>query len=214
MSWRVLIADDHAVVRSGLRRLIARQPDLEVVAEAGDGMKAVRLALEKDVDLAIVDFAMPRKTGLQVTEALVRAGAKTRVLILSMHDNDEYVLAAATAGARGYLLKSDADSSIVAACRAVIENGAFVLPANTAPAMREQIGLARAGGGRRDLLTRREREVLKLVAEGYSSKEIAEELTIAVKTVDRHRTNIMGKLGIDDRVGLTRYAIRRGLVEP
>lgn len=214
MSWRILIADDHAVVRSGLRRLIARQPDLEVVAEADDGMEAVRLALENDVDVAIVDFAMPRKTGLQVTEALFRAGAKTRVLILSMHDNDQYVLAAATAGARGYLLKSDADSSIVAACRAAIGNGAFVLPANTTPAMREQIRLARAGGGRRDLLTRREREVLKLVAEGYSSKEIAEELTIAVKTVDRHRTNIMSKLAIDDRVGLTRYAIRRGLVEP
>jgi DNA-binding NarL/FixJ family response regulator len=212
---RILIADDHPIVRFGLSRLIDREPDLTVVAEAEDGTKALKLALELDVDLVIIDVAMPRKTGLQTAEEISRRRPKVRVLVLSMHDNEQYILAAARAGAAGYLLKSDADEQIVGVCRALLTSNEFLAPPTAGAALRTQIErVRRAGDARSDILTRRELEVLKLVAEGHSSREIADELIITVKTVDRHRSNIMSKLDVTDRVQLARHAIRRGLIEP
>lgn len=213
MTATVLIADDHPIVRFGLKRLIDREPDLTVVAEAQDGAEAINAALELQVDLAIIDVAMPRKTGLQAAEELAKRAPEVRVLILSMHDNDQYILAAARAGASGYMLKSDADEQIVAACRSLLRGDLFICPSAT-PALRTQIEHVRQGkAAPRDVLTRRELEVLKLVAEGHSSREIAEQLTISLKTVERHRSNIMAKLRVTDRVQLARHAIRRGLVD-
>lgn len=209
MTARILLADDHSLVRRGLRQLIEREPDLSVVAEAADGVEAVDRAVEEQVDLAILDVAMPTLTGLQAAEALHRRRPETKVLLLSMYDNEQYFFAAARAGAAGYLLKSSADEDIVAACRAVLAGAPFVAPAGVGEVTRRQLQQ-----GEEDSLTRRELEVLKQVAEGRTTREIADALVISVKTVERHRSNIMDKLGIRDRVQLARYAIRRGLVEP
>jgi DNA-binding NarL/FixJ family response regulator len=215
MSATVLIGDDHPIVRFGLTRLIDREPDLSVIADASDGAEAVDAVLELEVDLAVLDVAMPRKTGLQAAEELSARRPRTHVLILSMYDNEQYLLAAARAGASGYVLKSDADEEIVDACRRALYSSEFICPASTTPAVREEVARIRGGHVQRtDVLTRREIEILKLVAEGHSSREIADQLTISVKTVDRHRSNLMGKLNVSDRVHLARHAIRRGLIEP
>jgi DNA-binding NarL/FixJ family response regulator len=215
MSATVLIGDDHPIVRFGLTRLIDREPDLSVIADASDGAEAVDAVLELEVDLAVLDVAMPRKTGLQAAEELSARRPRTHVLILSMYDNEQYLLAAARAGASGYVLKSDADEEIVDACRRALYSNEFICPASTTPAVREEVARIRGGQVQRtDVLTRREIEILKLVAEGHSSREIADQLTISVKTVDRHRSNLMGKLNVSDRVHLARHAIRRGLIEP
>ncbi len=210
MSGRILLADDHPLVRRGLRQVIERESDLEVVAEAADGAEAVEKAIAHQVDLAILDVSMPGLSGLQAGAQLVKRAPETKVLILSMYDNDQYVLAAARAGAAGYLLKHSADEEVVAACRAALRGGAFIAPSTVGEGTRERL----AEGAESVDLTVRELEVLKLVAEGRSSREISRELVISVKTVDRHRSNIMDKLGVRDRVQLTRYAIRTGLIEP
>jgi DNA-binding NarL/FixJ family response regulator len=213
MSGRILIADDHPLVRRGLRQVIEREPDLEVVAEAADGAEAVEKALAENVDLAILDVAMPRLTGLQAAEQLSKRSPSTRILLLSMYDTDQYLLAAHRVGVAGYLLKSLADEEVVAACRAVLRGESFVYHAAAARRIREL--LVKVGDGSdATVLTSREREVLKLVAEGYSSRAIASTLVISPKTVEHHRANIIRKLGIRDRVDLTRYAIRHGLAEP
>jgi len=215
MTTRVLIADDHPIVRSGLKQLIDREADFEVVAEASDGNEAISLALTSDVDLAILDVAMPRTTGLQAAAEIRRRSPQVRILILSMYDNEQYLLGAARAGASGYVLKSLADAEIVDACRTVMAGNEFVSPSSLGQKARDEIERARSGTGRRDdVLTPRELEVLKLVAESYSSQAIADALVISPKTVDHHRSNIMKKLGATDRVELTRHAIRRGLIEP
>jgi DNA-binding NarL/FixJ family response regulator len=215
MNTRILLADDHPLVRRGLRQLIEREPGLKVVAEASNRAEAVEKAVAEQVDLAILDVAMPRLTGLQAAELLAWRRPATRVLILSMYDNDQYLLAALRVGALGYLLKSVADEEVVEACRAVLRGERFLRsPVASASARRELARMEAKAAGRADVLTTRELEVLKLVAEGHSSREIADALVISLKTVERHRSNIMGKLGIRDRVELTRYAIRRGLVEP
>jgi DNA-binding NarL/FixJ family response regulator len=211
---RILLADDHPLVRTGLRQVIDRHADLEVVAEASDGAEAVEIALREDVDLAILDVAMPRLTGLQAAEQLRRSRPQIRVLMLSMYDSDQYLLAAARAGARGYVLKSVADEVVVEACRSIIRSDRFVYPRALSPHTRTQLERARETGAPVAVLTRRELEVLKLVAEGHSSAEIASLLVISPKTVESHRANIMDKLGARDRVELTRYAIRHGLAEP
>jgi len=212
---RILVADDHPLVRSGLRQVIDREPDLAVVAEAADGAEAVERALAEEVDLAILDVAMPRLTGLQAAEELARRRPETVIVMLSMYDNEQYLLAAVRAGASGYLLKSVADEQVVAACRAVLRGERFLYPTTASARTRKYLEQLDQGEvAPRDVLTRRESEVLKLVAEGRSSKEIAATLVISTKTVDRHRANIIEKLGVRDRVGLTRYAIREGLSEP
>jgi DNA-binding NarL/FixJ family response regulator len=212
---RILLADDHAMVRRGLRLVLDAEPDFEVVAEAGDGAEAVDRCLRGDVDLAVLDVAMPRLTGIQAAEELSRRNPQVRTLMLSMHENEEYFFEALRAGASGYVLKSAADRDLVEACRATMRGEPFVYPAAAKALIREYLDRGKDGmDALGDPLTRRESEVLKLVAEGHSTKEIAEILVISEKTVERHRANILEKLGMRDRVALTRYAIRRGLVEP
>jgi DNA-binding NarL/FixJ family response regulator len=215
MTTRILLADDHPLVRRGLRQVIEREPGLEVVAEASDGAEALEKAVKEEVDLAILDVAMPRMTGLQAAEQLAKLRPQTRVLLLSMYDTDQYFFAAVRAGASGYLLKSIADEQVVAACHAALRGERFLYPSGIGVRAREHLErLSRGEEIGDDLLTPRELEVLKLVAEGHSSQEIGAMLVISVKTVERHRANVIDKLGVRDRVGLTRYAIRRGLVEP
>ena len=211
---RILLADDHAMVRRGLRHVLDAEPDLRVIAEAGDGRAAIEQALEQRPDLAILDVAMPRMTGLQAARELVARLPELRLLMLSMHDNEEYFFEALSAGASGYVLKSAADRDLVEACRAAMRGEPFVYPGAVRALIREFLEAARRGEREpKDPLTPRESQVVKLIAEGRSNREIAAELVISEKTVERHRANILEKLGMHDRVELTRYAIRRGLVE-
>jgi DNA-binding NarL/FixJ family response regulator len=185
------------------------------VAEASDGASAEERALADDIDMAILDVAMPRLTGLQATAELRRRRPELRVLILSMHDNELYFFEALKAGASGYVLKSGANRDLVDACRATMRGEPFLYPAAVTALIRDYLQRAASGeAGPPDPLTPREQEVLKLIAEGHTSDEIAELLVISKKTVDRHRGNVLAKLGMRNRVELTRYAIRRGLVVP
>ena len=212
---RILLADDHALVRSGLRMIIDAESDLQVVAEAADGYEALAALAEAPVDLAILDIAMPRMTGLQAAREINRRFPQVRILILSMYDNEQYFFEALKAGASGYVLKSVADRDLLEACRATLRGEPFLYAGAVTALIREYLHRARAGDEMpASILTPREEEVLKLIAEGYSTREIASTLTISVKTVDRHRTNILAKLGLRDRLALTRYAIRAGLIEP
>jgi DNA-binding NarL/FixJ family response regulator len=215
---RVLLADDHALVRRGVRLILDQEPDLTVVAEAGDGAEAVELARSTEVDLVVLDIAMPRMTGLQAAREIGRRTARgepPRVLMLSMHDNEQYFFESLRVGASGYVLKSVADEDLVAACRAALRGEAFVYPGAMSALVRDFLDRMRRGERMPEtVLTEREDEVIKLIAEGSSSKEIAQALTISVKTVERHRANILAKLGMRDRTQLTRYAIRAGLIEP
>jgi DNA-binding NarL/FixJ family response regulator len=208
---RVLLADDHHVVRHGLRLLIDAEPDLTVVAEAGDGIEAVRAALDADIDLAILDVSMPRMTGITAAREILAARPQVRVLMLSMHDSTEYLFEALRAGASGYVLKSGADRDLIEASRAAMRDEPFLYPSAIRTLIRDHLERPADGG---EILTPRETEIVKLIAEAHSSKDIAELLVISPKTVERHRANILRKLGMSDRVELTRYAIRRGLVEP
>ena len=212
---RLLLADDHVMVRRGLRLVLDAEPDLEVVAEAGDGLEAVELARRLEFDLAVLDVSMPRRTGLQATVELLAIKPDLRVLMLSMHDNEQYLFEALKAGASGYVLKTAADRDLVEACRASLRGEPFLYPSAIAALVRDFLERARSGDAAPvDPLTPRELEVLKLIAEAHTNDQIAELLSISRKTVERHRENLMGKLAMRDRVELTRYAIRRGLVEP
>ena len=198
---RILLADDHALVRAGVRRILDDDPGLTVAAEAADGAEALRMALAGDVDLAILDVSMPKLTGLHVARHLSEQRPRTRVLILSMHDNEEFLFEALRAGASGYVLKSAAEHDLVNACHAALRG--------------EHLERTRRGEtGLEGPLTPRETEVVKLIAEGHTSREIGELLNISDKTVERHRASVLEKLGLRDRVALTLYAVRRGLVEP
>ena len=212
---RVLIADDHALVRRGLRGLLRAEPDFEIVAEAQDGAEAVSEAVRHAVDLAIMDVSMPRMTGLQAARELTQRRTATRVLMLSMHDNEQYFFEALRAGASGYVLKSAADRDLVEACRATLRGEPFIYAGAISALVRDYLERAKQdSSGEREPLTARELQVVKLIAEAYTNDQIAQELTISRKTVERHRSNVLEKLGMHDRVELTRYAIRRGLVEP
>ena len=212
---RVLLADDHAMVRRGLRLVLDSEPDLRVVAEAGDGIEALDAARAGELDLAILDVSMPRMTGLQAAAEIAALRPEVRVLMLSMHDNEQYLFEALKAGASGYVLKSAADRDLIEACRAALRGEPFLYPSAVAALIRDFLDRARAGAeAPSDPLTPRELQVVKLIAEAHTNVEIAEALQISAKTVERHRENLMGKLGMRDRVELTRYAIRRGLVEP
>jgi DNA-binding NarL/FixJ family response regulator len=211
---RILLADDHTVVRTGLRMVLDAAPDLEVVAEAADGIEAVERALHDDVDLAVLDVAMPRRTGLQAARELSRRKPGLRVLMLSMHDLEEYCFQALKAGASGYVLKTVADRELVEACRAVMRGEPFLSPPAIRTLMRAYIDDPDPDRGRANPLSPREQEVAKLVAEAHTTEEIAQLLVISPKTVERHRENILAKLGMRDRVELTRWTIRHGLVDP
>jgi DNA-binding NarL/FixJ family response regulator len=211
---RVLLADDHALVRRGLRLILDGEPDFTVVAEAADGVEALAAGVCGVADLAVLDIAMPRMTGLQAARQLARRRPDLALLMLSMHDSEQYLLEAARAGAAGYVLKSVADRDLLAACRAVMRGESFPHPGMTGSAiatvLRRHAGTPPADR----LLSAREEEVVKLISEGHSGREIADLLTISAKTVERHRANILQKLGLRDRVDLVRYAIRTGLTTP
>ncbi len=212
---RLLLADDHAMVRRGLRLVLDAEPDLRVVAEAGDGLEALEAARQPDLDLAILDVSMPRMTGLQVAAEIATLRPDLRVLMLSMHESEQYLFEALKAGASGYVLKSAADRDLVEACRATLRGEPFLYPSGVAVLIRDFLDRAREGDEAPiDPLTPRELQVVKLIAEAHTNVQIAGMLQISVKTVERHRENVMAKLGMRDRVELTRYAIRRGLVEP
>jgi DNA-binding NarL/FixJ family response regulator len=208
---RILVADDHPIVRSGLRKVLDAQPDLEVVAEAEDGAEAVKKALAGDVHLAILDVSMPKTTGIQAAAELHKRKPELRLLMLSMYDSEQYLFESLKAGASGYVLKSDADHDIVEAVRRTMRGQSFLYPSAISTLVKDVVD---RGEEEFDVLTPRELQVLKLIAEAYTSKEIAQELVISVKTVERHRQNILDKLGMSDRVELTRYAVRRGLIQP
>jgi DNA-binding NarL/FixJ family response regulator len=210
---RVLIADDHAMVRHGLRLILDAERDFEVVAEAGDGAEAVQTVLREDIDLAVLDVMMPRLTGVQAARQLTEQRPELRVLILSMHDNEQFFFEALRAGASGYVLKSAAHQDLVTACRAAMRGEPFLHPAGVAALVSDVLERA-TDVAPDDPLSARESEVVKLIAEGLTGREIGATLHISEKTVERHRSNILDKLGLRDRVALTRYAIRRGLVEP
>jgi DNA-binding NarL/FixJ family response regulator len=210
---RILLADDHALVRHGLRLTLDAEADLEVVAEVSDGAEAVQSALQVPIDLAVLDVTMPRLTGIQAARQITEQRPDVRVLILSMHDNEQFFFEALRAGASGYVLKSAAQEDLVAACRAAMRGEPFLYPKGVAALVREWLE-GGAAGPVPDPLSERESEVVKLIAEGFTSREIGRVLQISDKTVERHRSNVLEKLGLKDRVALTRYAIRRGLVEP
>lgn len=212
---RVLLADDHALVRRGVRLILEQQPDIEVVAEAADGAEVLALLRQVEVDLVVLDIAMPTMTGLQAAREIARRREPPRVLMLSMHDNEQYFFSALRLGASGYVLKSVVDEDLVAACRAAMRDEAFVYPGAMGALVRDYLDrLARGERVPATVLTPREDEVLKLIAEGRSTREIARILGISAKTVEKHRSNILARLGMNDRTQLTRYAIRAGLVEP
>ncbi|HET7574678.1 MAG TPA: response regulator transcription factor [Solirubrobacterales bacterium] len=215
LTSRILLADDHELVRGGLKLVLESAPDLSVVAEAGDGAEALELALREELDLAVLDVSMPRLTGLQVAAEISRRQPALRTLMLSVHDSEQYFFEALKAGASGYVLKSAANQDLIEACRAALRGEPFIYPRAASALVKDY--LERAARGEEtptDPLTPRELEVTKLIAEGLTSDEIAETLVIAKATVNRHRDNILEKLGMRNRVELTRYAIKRGLVEP
>jgi DNA-binding NarL/FixJ family response regulator len=212
---QILIADDHAVVREGIKAMLEREPDLTVVAEAGDGLRAVDLATSQEVHLAILDVAMPGLTGLQAAREIAGRRGDLPILILSMYDREQYFFEALAAGASGYVLKRQADQDIVEACRAALRGQPFIYPRAMSTLMQRYLKqVDRGQRPERGPLTPRETEIVKLIAENHTSQEIAELLVISPKTVDRHRANLLDKLGMGDRVEVTRYAIREGLVEP
>ncbi len=208
---RILIADDHGIVRGGMKLLIERQPDMEVVAEAGDGVEAFEQALATKPDLCVMDVSMPRMTGLQAARQIRAHLPETQVLALSMHDDERYVFDALKAGASGYVLKREVDQALLNAIRAVSRGEAFLTNAVERTIVREWMN--DSSSGPEEPLSPREQEVLKLIAEAFTNKQIAETLHLAEKTVESHRANLLRKLGMRDRVELVRYASRRGLTE-
>jgi DNA-binding NarL/FixJ family response regulator len=211
----LLLADDHALVRAGIRRILEAEPDFTVVAEASDGAEALELALRTELDLAVLDVSMPKLTGLQIAHRLREHRPDVRVLILSMHDNEGFFFEALRAGASGYVLKTAAERDLVAACRAALRGEPFLYPGAVSALVRDYLERVRRGEGvEPDPLSPRETEVVKLIAEGHTSREIGDILSISEHTVERHRANVLDKLGLRDRVALTLYAVRRGLVQP
>jgi DNA-binding NarL/FixJ family response regulator len=208
----VLIADDHGIVRSGLRMLIDRQTDMKVVAEAGDGVMALESTQAHRPDVAVLDVSMPRMTGLQAAREIRAHVPETRVVLLSMHDDERYFLEGLEAGAAGYVLKRAADTDLIGAVRTVAAGRSFLSDDAQRALMDEW--LESGSPEPDDPLTPRELEVVKLIAEAFTNRQIAETLKLSEKTVESHRANVLSKLGMRDRVELVRYAVRRGLVEP
>ncbi|MDP9133212.1 MAG: response regulator transcription factor [Actinomycetota bacterium] len=209
---RILIADDHGVVRSGLAMLIERQADMSIVGEAADGIEAVDRALALRPDVAVLDVSMPGLTGPQAARQIHAQDPEIGLLMLSMHEDERYFFDALDAGALGYVPKRAADSDLIDAIRTVAAGRTFVSSTTQQALMRRW--LEEDPATRREELTARELEVVKLIAEARTNRQIAEALKVSEKTVESHRGNVLAKLGMRDRVELARYAIRRGLVEP
>lgn len=210
---RVLLADDHAVLRAGLKALLNAEADIEVVGEAADGSEAVDRARALRPDVIVMDIQMPRMSGLDATKALRAEGSAAKILILTMHAESQYLLPLLEAGGGGYVLKSGADTELIEAIRTVHRGEVFLYPAATKLLVDGYLDRSGRDGVPYDGLTEREREVLKLVAEGFSGTEIAEQLIISPKTVDTYRERIMQKLGVRHRYELVRYALRKGMLK-
>jgi len=207
----LLVADDHGIVRAGLRMLLERQPRMRVVAEAADGVEAVELALRERPRVAILDVSMPRMTGIQAAREIKARAPEVQVVLLSMHDDERYLFDALHAGASGYVLKRAADTDLIEAVLAADRGEPFLPPATQRSLIREW--LERGAEQPRDPLTPRELDVVKLIAEAHTNRQIAKILSLSEKTVESHRGNVLAKLGMRDRVELVRYAVRRGLIE-
>lgn len=213
-SVRVLLADDHTLVRAGLRKLLEDIPDVEVVGEAADGVALLALAAQLQPNLVLTDIDMPGLNGLEATARLVKLQPETRVVILSMHQNEEYVRQALLHGAIGYLLKDAAPVELELALKAVLRGETYLSPVVSKSVLSDYVQRLRDDEKPGVLLTTRQREILQLVAESHSTKEIARRLDLSVKTVDTHRSRLMNQLDIHDVAGLVRYAMRTGLISP
>ncbi|SRR6266536_819249 len=212
----VLLADDHTVVRQGLRALLETEEDMNIVGEAENGRQAVQMAKRLQPDVVVMDIAMPSLNGLEATRQVTKESPKSKVLILSSYSDDEYVKQLTDAGASGYLVKQTAAQDLVAAIREAKKGNAFFSPAISKRLLehyRASTGTKSSGARKSPKLTPRELEVLQLIAEGYANKQIAGELFISIKTVEKHRQQLMHKLDIHDVAGLTRYAIAKGIIE-
>jgi DNA-binding NarL/FixJ family response regulator len=214
MPLRVLLADDHALVRAGIRALLTEIPDVEVVGEAGSGADALRLAETTHPDIVLLDIAMPGLGGLEVARRLLADQPAVRVLILSMHNSEEYVIRAINAGCSGYLMKGSSSAELAAAIRAVAAGKTYLSSAIPKQSLIEYVERTGAVADPIDVLTPRQREILQLVAEGHTSKQIAQRLSLSFKTVEAHRAQIMQRLDVHDLAGLVRFAMRVGLVPP
>jgi DNA-binding NarL/FixJ family response regulator len=213
---KVLLCDDHTIVRQGLRVLLEAEPDIAVVGEAGNGREAVQMARKFLPDVVVMDIAMPNLNGLEATRQIVKEVPAAKLLVLSSYDDDEYVHQVTGAGATGYLLKQTASTDLIKAVREARRGNAFFSPAiskRLAQGYREAVLRGTTVKRQTDLLTLREAEVLQLIAEGLANKQIAGELCISIKTVEKHRQQVMNKLNIHDIAGLTRYAISKGVIE-
>jgi len=211
---RILLADDHTLIRRGLRLIVEQQPDLVVAAEAEDGRQAVALAASMKPDVAVLDIGMPNLNGIEAAHQITAGESGAAVVILSMHSDESYILRALKAGARGYLLKDSAESDLVRAIHAVAEGKSFFSPTVSKVLLEDYVRKLQRTGGEDsyDLLTPREREILQLIAEGKSNKEIASMLNLSVYTVETHRANLMGKLGLKSVPELILYAVRKGII--
>jgi len=215
MKIHILLADDHTILRAGLKMMLNAQPDMEVVGEAHDGRQAIVESLRLQPDIVLMDITMPDMNGIEATRQIKKAQPEIKVLVLTMHENDEYVFQALRAGASGYMLKEAADTELITTLH-VIQSGQFYLsPSAQAVMVGDYLQRMRTGEEKDSYksLTEREREILKLVAEGYTNNQIAERLIISPKTVDTHRTHVMDKLNLHSRAELVKYAMRRGLLE-
>jgi DNA-binding NarL/FixJ family response regulator len=211
---RVLLADDHAVLRAGLRALLSAEPDMEVVGEAGDGQETVRQAALLRPDVIVMDIAMPGSSGLQATRAIRAQGLPSKVLILTMHAEEQYLLPVIEAGGSGYVLKTGADSDLIEAIRVVHRDEVFLYPSAAKMLLGKYLERSETDDVAYDGLTPREREVLRLTAEGYTGQEIADRLVLSPKTVDTYRQRVMEKLNLHHRSELVKYALRKGLLQP